>query len=452
MATVQEFWRPIINDFRPVGTIHPDEVARFFIDRQEGNPTRSLLQLLAVSLQNSLGQPKPYKGLLTGHTGSGKSSELLRLGQELGNDFFVVWFDAETTLATETANHFDVLLAMGLAVHAAAYAAGLEPEEARAKAFLQSFAKFVRKFENRKGFSLKLDQVLKQVAAFALSFLGAPPTVLPITEAILNTSPLELKVNDDLVRTLELPANRQEIMGALNKIIEGVQEKAAGKPLLIITDGLDKVPSSRARQFFSTSSLLTEPACALVYAAPIEFYHSLHAGHVTNLFDEYCVLPNVIVQKRPLTGEHWKAERDPNESGVEVLRRVVTKRLAAHEKTVDDVIKPQAFSLMARASGGVIRGLIRSCHDAMRLAQVSRQYQIDEAIVEKVIDQQRQLAASQLKMNHINALRHVLQQGRLSGGEFESIEDELMRGSYLLSYQDPPHSWFDAHPNVLPLL
>ncbi len=104
MATVQEFWRPIINDFNPVGPVRPEEVTRFFVDRKENDPTRSLVQLWKLSLQNSLGQPKPYKALLTGHVGSGKSSELMRLGQELVNDFFVVWLDAELTLATETAN------------------------------------------------------------------------------------------------------------------------------------------------------------------------------------------------------------------------------------------------------------------------------------------------------------------------------------------------------------
>jgi hypothetical protein len=117
VETVRQFWRPIINDFNPVGVVRPEDVARFFVDRHADDPTRSLVQRLTLNLQNSIEQPAPYKGLLTGHVGSGKSSELMRLGQELVDDFFVVQFDAELTLATEKANHFDVLLGMGLAVH-----------------------------------------------------------------------------------------------------------------------------------------------------------------------------------------------------------------------------------------------------------------------------------------------------------------------------------------------
>jgi len=148
LAVAAEFWRPIINDFNPIGPVRPEDVSRFFVDRREDDPTRSPLQLLKLSFQDSIWQPRPpYKALLTGHVGSGKSSELMRLGQELAREFFVVWFNAEFTLETETANHFDVLLAMGLAVHAAAQKDNLDPDEQLAKEFVQSFAKFVRKFD-----------------------------------------------------------------------------------------------------------------------------------------------------------------------------------------------------------------------------------------------------------------------------------------------------------------
>src|SRR5262249_4459584 len=103
METVRQFWRPIINDFNPVGTVRPEDIAKFFVDRYASDPTHSLVQRLQLNLQNSLGQLNPYKALLTGHVGSGKSSELIRLGQTLEDDFFVVWFDAEMSLAAEKA-------------------------------------------------------------------------------------------------------------------------------------------------------------------------------------------------------------------------------------------------------------------------------------------------------------------------------------------------------------
>jgi hypothetical protein len=231
MVTAREFWRSIVNDFNPIGP-RPEDVASFFVDRHEDDPTRSLLEGLKVGLLNSMGQPQTYKALLTGHRGSGKSSELMRTGQDLVHDFFVVWFDAEQSLA-DTATHLEVLLGMGLAVHAAARAAGLNPADQLANDLVRSLAKFVRKYEERKGFTLKLDQLLKQVFAIALvtgaGAVGGPPAALAAGAAVVGagqvfkTFRIELNVRDDLVKTLELPANRQEVIGALNEIIEDVQ-------------------------------------------------------------------------------------------------------------------------------------------------------------------------------------------------------------------------------------
>ena len=155
MVTAREFWRSTVNDFNPLGP-RPEDVASFFVDRHEGNPTRSLLERLKVGLLNSMGQPQTYKALLTGHRGSGKSSELMRTGQDLVHDFFVVWFDAEQSLA-DTATHLEVLLGMGLAVYKTARDAGLNPAGQLANDLVKSLAKFVRKYEERKGFTLKLD-------------------------------------------------------------------------------------------------------------------------------------------------------------------------------------------------------------------------------------------------------------------------------------------------------
>lgn len=324
-TTPQEFWLPIISDFNPVGQVRPEEVERFFVDRKEGDLQRSQVQRLKLSFLTSRGQVKPYKALLTGHVGTGKSSELMRLGQELAHDFFVVWFDAESSLATDTANHFEVLLGMGLAVHAAAEAARLKPDKRLARQLVNSLAKFIRTYEERAGFKLNLEQVLKQV--FAITFVvgagivGGPPAVILSgafvvgANQLLKATRLELNVRDEFVKTLELPANRQEVVGALNQIVEDASKKAK-KPLLIITDGLDKISAPRAQLLFASSTLLTEPAAALLYAAPIELHHRLIGEHATNLFDDYKMLPNPPVHKRPPSGQHWQMERSPNEDGL----------------------------------------------------------------------------------------------------------------------------------------
>jgi hypothetical protein len=104
-------------------------------------------------------------------------------------------------------------------------------------------------------------------------------------------------------------------------------------------------------------------------------------------------------------------------------------------------------------SGGVMRELIRYFRNAAEFAQILGKMHIDEDIARNVVHQQRQDIALRLNADHRETLRRILQQGQLSGGLYEAVEDELLRSLHLLSYQDhSEYSWFDVHPNVLPLL
>src|SRR5262249_36930586 len=139
--------------------------------------------------------------------------------------------------------------------------------------------------------------------------------------------------------------------------------------------------------------------------------------------------------------------------GLQVMRKVLAKRLAGREKEVADIITTPAVDILARASGGVMRELIRLFRYAIRIARLRGVTQIDEAIARDAVSRQRQEIAPRLNVQHREALRLVLQQGMLSGGQHESIEDELLRSLHLLSYQDDQNdSWFDAPPSVLSLL
>lgn len=450
-----EQWRTIINDFNPIGTTLSEEVRRFYVDRSEQEPARSVAARLKLNFLNSIGQPRPYKALLTGHVGSGKSTELLQLGTDLAEQFLIVWFDAESSLVEGTANQFDVLLAMGVAVHKAALMADLNPPDKLVNRLLKSLSKFVRRYEERKGFSLKLKDVLNQVTAGAF-VAGAGLVAGPVGAGFaavtaFAVSRLELNVRDDLVRTLELPPNRLEIIEALNAIIT-FAHRACGRPLLILIDGLDKVSATRAKLLFADSALLAEPGCALMYTVPIEFGHRLYAEQATNLFNECTMLPNPPVQTRPAIGDHWRDRREPNEDGLTVLREIVTKRLAVRAMARDEAIIPDALTLLAQSSGGVIREFVRYFREAAVSAQLLNADRIDERIAEQILAQHREESARVLNGAHRKTLKSVLESGALAGGGEESVEDDLLRSVRLISYEDEGNFWFDAHPNVLQLL
>jgi DNA polymerase III delta prime subunit len=203
---------------------------------------------------------------------------------------------------------------------------------------------------------------------------------------------------------------------------------------------------------FAESSLLSEPACALIYAAPIEFYFRIGARGANDYFTDYKILPNPPVIKRPPTGDDWRAERRDDEAAIEVMRKVVRKRLENRGLQPQEVVTSEALDVMAKMSGGVMRDLIRLFSDAATFAQTLKRERIDEEIARKAVYKYRREMSARMTVVLRNALIDVLKEGYLKNGNQTEAEDDLVKALYLLSYQSGDDTWFDAHPNLLPVL
>jgi hypothetical protein len=444
MPSTLALWRAIASDFNTMGPARPEDFRKLFVDRNEDDPTRSVVQRLKLAFQNSIAGPRPYKATVAGQVGSGKSTELMRLAEELAEDFFVVWFDAATVLSGEKSDPLDVLLGLGVSAHLAAQMTGLDPPDELAGKLVESFARFAQLHEDRKRFLLNMETLVSQTAPSVITGSESWTSTPALTEAKFSPLRFDLDLSDDSVE--KSPPNPREVVKALNEIVDFAQWESK-RPMLIITDGLDKVSAARAHQMFAESALLAEPACALIYATPIEFYYRLMAGQAGGFFDECMMLPNPPVHLRPCG-----KEREMNERGISVMRRIIARRLEAKGLSVDEVISSDALTLLARMSGGVMRELIRYFRDSITTAQLLGKSRIDEDVASEVIGNRRHEMIARLKASHRDAIRRILMNGYFSGGEAASIEDEILRNLYVLSYQDENGYWLDAHPIILPAL
>lgn len=89
-----------------------DAYLRFYVDR--GSPAR---QTIATLLRvNDLQRGQPVKLLFTGHSGSGKSTELNRLCQDLEADFFVVKVSTSSIVQPTDLTVVDVVLIAAMAL------------------------------------------------------------------------------------------------------------------------------------------------------------------------------------------------------------------------------------------------------------------------------------------------------------------------------------------------
>ncbi len=172
----------------------------------------------------------------------------------------------------------------------------------------------------------------------------------------------------------------------------------------------------RARFLFADTTLLRDPICSLVYAAPIVFYHRAAAWQAEQIFDAYELLPNVRVQEKLPPDRHWLESRELSEAGIEVMREVVRLRLAEHELSADDVIVPEAMTLLAQMSGGVMRTLIRLFNNAATFASMKNEDRIDRDLVLKSVMRQRKRFQTRLSLEFKKALVNVLKERALLGG------------------------------------
>ncbi len=94
------------NALRPEEPVSADDPEGFYVPRPIGHGIEQLKNWLELDEQiNS-------KLLFTGHRGSGKSTELLRLARDMEEHYFVVSYSVERVLDIQDITYVDVLLSM----------------------------------------------------------------------------------------------------------------------------------------------------------------------------------------------------------------------------------------------------------------------------------------------------------------------------------------------------
>jgi energy-coupling factor transporter ATP-binding protein EcfA2 len=101
----------VIRVFDPHRPLQAEEIKTWYVDRP-GNPADEIkIYLQGVALNN-----QPVRLLFTGHTGSGKSTELNRLSTAIKNQFFIVSFDVSRSLSIADLSYVDLVLGMATAL------------------------------------------------------------------------------------------------------------------------------------------------------------------------------------------------------------------------------------------------------------------------------------------------------------------------------------------------
>lgn len=303
-----------------------------------------------------------HKQLFTGHVGSGKSTELKRLQQELQDkSYFVVYLDTQQSLDLGEITYQDLLLNIAQAVTDALEKSGLKIDAALFNDIETWFSdKIVSEVYDQE---VKSNAYVEGKAKIGFPFMVSLLTKL--TGEIRSGSTYRTEIRRILERDLSV------FIAKLNDLLLAARlllQKNKFIDLVVIVDGLEKMrhrllkdnETSYSDFFINHAEQLNAPACHIVYTVPIAVPFSFNTRDFYT--DRAFVLPMVKYQL-----PEGKAQ----------LVKLINKRL----QVASLFENPQLLIDLINMSGGSMRDLFHLIRASCETAEnIIKQIDVDRAI------------------------------------------------------------------------
>jgi hypothetical protein len=357
--------------------------------------------------------------LVTGHAGSGKSTELLRLAARLRQlkgtqEFHVVYLDAFEHLSQWGMRLPHILIAL---------LAGLAEQERVDLKETRSAKSLIGRIKALVG-SIS-SEIAKQIDSIAH---------ISILTALLRTNQeFSSKFQHQAV------AQIQDLLRLLNDLVAEVA-RDLNVDIVFIVDNLEKVPEQSAEGYASLHEALfvrdlplLDISAHLVLTYPISLNYS--NAELPRAFPSAgkTTLPMVVVRSPPATHD-----RGDDAAGIAALRQLLLRRVK-QEVFADH----EAIEHLIRSSGGCVRDLMRFVRELPIVADppFTREH-VDLAIRDFKNDYERIL----LGKPYVRHLPAIEQSGQIPDELPPDAKREILLGLVVLEYDTD--TWFDVHPLV----
>jgi energy-coupling factor transporter ATP-binding protein EcfA2 len=373
--------------------------------------------------------------LLTGHRGGGKTTELNRLGQTLGDAsrgprYLVAHFmaDEELDAALTDVSYVDVLFALVRVLWDVAQKHGLNVDAGF----------FLRSAERLWGFLAETEVSLPEAgleAGFAklkLAFQRNPTFRAQVRDVFGPRT-------DDLLT---------EVNGVVDRVRKAAEAQGFPGGLVLVVDNLDRLVQHPANQperdthralFVDNGPFLARVGCHMVYTFPLSLNYSNWGPALPTLFDtdQPRVLPMVPVFHR---------NGAAHVEGRLALTELVEKRVHAAKTTRDAVFEADGgLELLVEASGGYVVQLLRLFRSAL-LKQPT--LPLKRSAIEAAISADRDPYAYSLTAEQ----REMLARFRPGDPDPAQQHPSLLIGHALLQYRDAQGPWWGLNPVIRPLV
>jgi len=399
-----------------------NETSNFFIETAKGrgeNARESVKQYFFANIREN------KRILFMGHGGSGKSTELWKVSQELKDTFEVIMFSVTKEADPSDLEYVDLffIILNKIIEKAIELNLNINPNLADNLYHYWHDEKFIEKVSfNKKELEVGAEAKISFLKYFSAHING-----------LFSYGTESKKVVRDFVK----PKEKQLIEG-INNLILNVNEELLrkyGKRLLIIVDDLEKLNISIAEKIFLTDrkSVISLRA-HIIYSFPIFLHYSAYFTEIENDFDIYVLLAMIKVRQK--NGDFYTP-------GIETIKQIVGER-CDHQLFDDGVL-----DFMIDKSGGVLRDVFEMIEDsALRaLSNNDKVLMISMDDVKVSYNKLKSRYIRSINKNQIPLLQELYNDPLKSpisdsGNEFK----QLLRSLAVIEYN--AERWCNLHPAI----
>ncbi len=400
----------------PDQPLQPDDDR--YVDLSASRGMRHIAELITWKIQNS-GTDAQNKRLFTGHRGSGKTTELLRLQRELErNAFFTIYLDTERLLDLGNLNYLDVLVAIA--------------EQTERSLRIKYIPLSDTLLEDISGWFS--DHIVEKTQVSELQGTvetsAEAGTAIPFFAKLLARITANFKTGSTHRETIRTQLNRNlsVFIEKLNLLISTARNAVQQKgftDLVLIVDGMEKMryelhkdgESTHSEMFVRHAEQLCAPECHIIYTVPVSLPYQ------RNLMTDFeiTVLPMVRMDKE----------------GIASLVKIIERRV----DTATLFSGPELLVTLAQTSGGAVRDLMH----LMRMAMEASTGPLDAADVGRAVSDLRKIYTRLIRESDLALFCQIARTHFIQGGDEQT--GRLLDLRLALEYQNGD-LWADLHPVV----
>lgn len=401
-----------------------EDLVKFYIDTSEARGV-DMLRRLSLSFEYT---PNIYQHVLyLGHRGSGKSTILYQLEQELKSTYKVIRFSVQDYLDVYKMDFVDILFVMYERIFSECSEYINDDEENYS---------ILREIYDRWYVSIEKESTEEETASIGLEAEAG----VGLSSKIIN---LFSKLTSSFkLGTLERTTVREKVSNCiseyienLNKLVQIVAEKS-GLPILIMFEDLEKIPNSVAKTLFiDQSDNFPRLKVRLLLTTPIHLKYSVEFRKVVTQYftsEERC--PMIAI---------YDANKERNKLGFETMRQIV------HARVSQELIEKTALDAAISYSGGVIRDLFKMLCEASLVCEMDKRTTINEEDVNYSFSRLQEGFSDTINTSHIPVLKEVYNNPRGIISD-SSIFVDLMCAEFIIEYNG--EQWRGVHPAVVAYL